>query len=266
VTISRNLSLIADNIDSSGLLSLTTGVTGTLPVANGTGTGATSATAYAVQCGGTTSTGAYQSVASVGTAGQVLTSNGAAALPTFQAASGFASGTKMLFAQTSAPTGWTKDTTNYNNYALRVVTGAAASGGTVDFTTAFASQAVAGSNANTTATNNSYTPAGSTSISGTTGSTTLSTSEIPSHTHTFPSVAFSGGTSAAWAKSDGTFYTNYTTNSTGGGGSHNHSFSGSGSLSGTAATITQAAHTHTFTGTAINLAVKYLDVILATKD
>lgn len=64
-------------------LPLTTGVTGTLPVANG-GTGATSQTAYAVLCGGTTSTSAYQSVASVGTAGQVLTSNGAGALPTFQ--------------------------------------------------------------------------------------------------------------------------------------------------------------------------------------
>lgn len=68
-------------------LPLTTGVTGTLPVANG-GTGATSATAYAVQCGGTTSTGAHQSIASVGTAGQVLTSNGAGALPTFQTAGG----------------------------------------------------------------------------------------------------------------------------------------------------------------------------------
>jgi hypothetical protein len=52
------------------------------------GTGATSATAYAVQCGGTTSTGAHQSVASVGTTGQVLTSNGAGALPTFQTAGG----------------------------------------------------------------------------------------------------------------------------------------------------------------------------------
>ena len=52
------------------------------------GTGATSATAYAVQCGGTTSTGAHQSIASVGTTGQVLTSNGAGALPTFQAAAG----------------------------------------------------------------------------------------------------------------------------------------------------------------------------------
>lgn len=60
---------------------------GTLNVANG-GTGTTSATAYAVQCGGTTSTGAHQSVASVGTSGQVLTSNGAGALPSFQNAAG----------------------------------------------------------------------------------------------------------------------------------------------------------------------------------
>jgi hypothetical protein len=50
------------------------------------GTGLASTTAYGVICGGTTSTGAFQSVASVGTAGQVLTSNGAGALPTFQTA------------------------------------------------------------------------------------------------------------------------------------------------------------------------------------
>ena len=64
-------------------LPLTTGVTGTLPVANG-GTGTTTNTAYAVICGGTTTGGVQQSIASVGTAGQLLTSNGAGALPTFQ--------------------------------------------------------------------------------------------------------------------------------------------------------------------------------------
>jgi hypothetical protein len=58
---------------------------GTLVVSNG-GTGRASSTAYAVICGGTTSTGAQQSIAGVGTSGQVLTSNGAGALPTFQAA------------------------------------------------------------------------------------------------------------------------------------------------------------------------------------
>jgi hypothetical protein len=51
------------------------------------GTGDASVTAYAVLCGGTTSTGAIQNVSGVGTAGQVLTSNGASALPTWQAAS-----------------------------------------------------------------------------------------------------------------------------------------------------------------------------------
>lgn len=58
-----------------------------LGVASG-GTGNTSLTAYAVLTGGTTSTGPIQSVASVGTSGQVLTSNGAGALPTFQASAG----------------------------------------------------------------------------------------------------------------------------------------------------------------------------------
>lgn len=69
----------AVTIDPSGIMTLSSA----LPVDSG-GTGATSATAYAVLCGGTSSTGAFQSVASVGTAGQVLTSNGAGTLPTFQ--------------------------------------------------------------------------------------------------------------------------------------------------------------------------------------
>jgi hypothetical protein len=55
-------------------------------VADG-GTGVSSLTAYAPLFGGTTSTGAVQS-GTVGTAGQVLTSNGAGALPTFQAPAG----------------------------------------------------------------------------------------------------------------------------------------------------------------------------------
>ena len=50
-----------------------------------------------------------------------------------------ASGTKMLFQQSTAPTGWTKDTT-HNDKALRVVSGTASIGGSVAFTTAFASQ------------------------------------------------------------------------------------------------------------------------------
>tara|TARA_R110000823_G_scaffold315159_2_gene445950 strand:+ start:16558 stop:16911 length:354 start_codon:yes stop_codon:yes gene_type:complete len=68
---------------TSGTLTNCTG----LPVAGG-GTGLASVTAYAVLCGGTTSTNPLQSIASVGTVGQVLVSNGAGALPTFQNASG----------------------------------------------------------------------------------------------------------------------------------------------------------------------------------
>lgn len=49
------------------------------------GTGVASTTAYTPICGGTTSTGNLQSVASLETSGYVLKSNGAGALPTFQA-------------------------------------------------------------------------------------------------------------------------------------------------------------------------------------
>jgi hypothetical protein len=82
---------------------------GTAVVAGG-GTGMTSATAYAVLCGGTTSTGAHQSIAGLGSAGDVLTSNGAGALPTMQTpltigmvklASGNASGATLDIVLTS---------------------------------------------------------------------------------------------------------------------------------------------------------------------
>jgi hypothetical protein len=56
---------------------------GTLGVANG-GTGDTSFTPYSVITGGTTSTGTLQNISGVGTTGQVLTSNGTSALPSWQ--------------------------------------------------------------------------------------------------------------------------------------------------------------------------------------
>jgi hypothetical protein len=227
-------------------LPLTTGVTGTLPVANG-GTGRTTNTAYAVICGGTTNGGAEQSIASVGTAGDILTSNGAGALPTFQApGGGFASGTRMSFQQTTAPTGWTKDTTAaLNNSSMRIVTGSVVNGGSVDFTTAFASQ----------------TPTGSVSISsvsGSAGATTLTTPQIPSHTHSVQSCSGSANfpNSTLMGASNGPpnlFFSVVSMNSTGGDGSHTHPFSFS-SGSGT------------FSGNAINLAVKYYDFIIASKD
>lgn len=60
----------------------------TTAVVAGGGTGDTSFTAFSVICGGTTSTAALQNVSGVGTSGQVLTSNGAGALPTWQAGGG----------------------------------------------------------------------------------------------------------------------------------------------------------------------------------
>jgi hypothetical protein len=191
---------------------------GAIGVADG-GTGATTLTANNVILGNGTS--AVQFVAP-GTTGNVLTSNGTTW--TSAAAAAFDAGTRLIFAQSTAPTGWTKDTTNYNNHALRVVTGAASTGGTVDFTTAFASQAVSGT-------------------VGTSGATTLSTSEIPSHTHSYQRAS---GSASGIAGGCGVNNEGATTGATGG-GSHTHSGG-------------------TFTGTAINLAVKYLDVITATKN
>ena len=59
-------------------------VASAITVAQG-GTGQTTlTTAYGVLCAGTTATGSVQTLSSLGTSGQVLTSNGAAALPTWQ--------------------------------------------------------------------------------------------------------------------------------------------------------------------------------------
>ena len=77
-SITAGTGLSGGTITTSGTISLITPVT----VVNG-GTGNTSAIAYSVLCGGTTSTGAFQSVASVGTTNQVLTSQGASSLPTW---------------------------------------------------------------------------------------------------------------------------------------------------------------------------------------
>jgi hypothetical protein len=236
---------------SYGKIGLATHVDGTLPVASG-GTGATSLTANNVVIGNGTS--AVQFVAP-GTTGNVLTSNGTT-WTSAAAGGGFPSGTLMLFAQTTAPTGWTKSVT-HDNKALRVVSGTASSGGSVAFTTAFVSQGVTGTIANQTATNQAATQG------GTVGNTTLGTGEIPSHAHGRLYAWLGTGSGGSnpnplWDNKAGG--PTFNTNNTGGGGAHGHSFSGSSH------NHTQDAHTHTFTGTAINLAVQYVDVIIAAKD
>jgi hypothetical protein len=61
-------------------------VTQPIPVTNG-GLGVSSLTAFAPIMGGNTSTSSIQSVASIGTSGQILISNGLSTLPTFQSIS-----------------------------------------------------------------------------------------------------------------------------------------------------------------------------------
>jgi len=145
------------------------------------------------------------------------------AYPTF-VPSTIPAGTVMLFAQTSAPSGWTKITT-YNDRTLRVVSGAASAGGSVAFTSAFTSQAV----------------------NGTVGATALTEAQLPSHNHVTYSGTFGvgGGGATVITTVDPTTGTR---------------------VGATAYTGSGQTHTHTFTGTAINLAVQYVDVILAQKD
>ena len=146
----------------------------------------------------------------------------------------FPSGTKMLFQQTAAPTGWTKDTT-HNDKALRITSGSVSTGGSVAFETAFAS----------------HTPAGSVTVN----SHTLTVSQIPSHTHTITTNLVIAQTDTSRVTSpphaDGGNFAistqpTFTAANTGGGQGHNH--------------------TASFSGTAINLDVSYVDVIIATKD
>ena len=80
----------------------------------------------------------------------VETSSGGGTAATFPA------GTRLMFQQSVAPAGWTKDTAQ-NNKAMRVVSGNVTTGGTVDFTTAFSLQP--------------------------TSSTVLTVAQIPAHTH-----------------------------------------------------------------------------------
>jgi len=150
----------------------------------------------------------------------------------------FPSGTRMSFQQTAAPTGWTKDTTAaIDNSACRFVTGTASSGGSVAFTTAFASQAVTGTN-------------------GASAAYTLSTTDIPSHSHNITAYEWALGSPGG----SGLLY--YTRNSNANNGQQ-------GVAPGNQATGGGGSHSHgaaSFTGNAINLAVKYYDFIIASKN
>ena len=150
-------------------------------------------------------------------------------------------GSVMLFQQSSAPSGWTKST-SHNNKALRIVSGNVGSGGSSAFTSVITSR----------------TPSGSFSGSlsgGSVSAHTLTTAQIPSHSH--PITGRDGSTHESYpygVKSDnGASAAGVGTNATGGGESHTHSISG-GSVTGD------------LSMSAMDFAVQYVDVIIATKN
>jgi hypothetical protein len=188
------------------------GLSATLAVASG-GTGLTSTPANgALDIGN--GTGFTRATLTAGTGIAITNGSGSITIATSGGGGGaFPSGTVMLFVQTAAPTGWTKSTT-HNDKALRIVSGTASTGGSVAFTTAFASGLSA-------------------------GNTTLSTTQMPSHAHSFTAVV--GGDS----QQAGILYANNGT------GAFGFSTSSQGS---------SGAHNHTIP----SFAVSYVDVIIAT--
>ena len=87
---------IGNNTNSaSGLAVLS--ASGNLAVAQG-GTGLSTTTAYGLIAAGTTSTGNFQQVSGTGSSGEILTSNGAGALPSWQANSGISTGKSIAMA------------------------------------------------------------------------------------------------------------------------------------------------------------------------
>jgi len=162
----------------------------------------------------------------------------------------FASGTKMVFYQASAPTGWTQDTTAaLSESVMSVVTG---TGGGTGGSTAYFSSFLATTNKSGT---DSAPVSGS--VSGTVGGHTLSTPEIPSHNHTLATRALrqQEPPPSVPVRQAGNQPQNTATSSTGGGGSHTHPFSGS---------LSSATADVSVTVPAAN--VKYANVIIAAKD
>lgn len=107
----------------------------------------------------------------------------------------FPVGTSMLFMQTAAPVGWTKQVVD-SDFAIRLTTGTVGSGGSVAFNTLFARTGVDG-----------Y---------------TLTTPDIPSHLHSANNQSGSTVVNPAGATSVPTASGAASTGLTGGGGSHLH--------------------------------------------
>ena len=184
---------------------------------------------------------------SSGAAGQVLTSQGSSSAWTWETPISFPSGTRMLFHQASAPTGWTKSTTN-NDRALRVVSGT--SGGTQGGDYSFSSRL------NSTVT----------TANGSVSSHTLTESEIPSHYH----YAFRSGNAGQLRNGSNLSSNNYPGSGTGPGNLYEtynitarNEVPNVGRTSNAGST---SGHNHGFTNPNFNLNVAYTDVIIAEKN
>jgi len=166
-------------------------------------------------------------------------------------------GTVMVFFQASAPTGWTKVTTQ-NDKTLRVVSG---SGGGTGGDWAMSSGETTSSDGAHTHTSAAHTH-GAGSFAA--GAHTLSTGEMPSHNHSYTrySSLQTGGPGnpayggfPAWRSTS-----SQSTGSSGSGSSHSHSLSGTSASTTPGATGSSGAHTHTIQ------APQYIDVIICSKD
>ena len=168
----------------------------------------------------------------------------------------FATGTEAMFVQTSAPTGFTTNTNStLSECCLQVVTGTGGgAGGADNFSTTFTSS-------KTASTPNVPLNVSGLSVSGlSSGSTTLSTPQLASHTH--PLNPFEGGSSPVRtgpSPDQVSIFAAQPTDygPTGGGGSHSHPVSGV-SVSGSLSTPISAS--------VPNMDIKRVDSIIATKD
>lgn len=174
----------------------------------------------------------------------------------------FPSGTKMVFAQASAPTGWTQDTSN-NDKALRVVSG---SGGGTGGTHGLSSPPGT-SHSHTGPSHTHSTPNHSHSHNLSAGAHTLSTAQMPSHSHGYGT----NNSNDTWTNCStvkqvcgAASHTRYTSN-TGGSSSHSHSLAGSIS-SGGAGTSGSGGTGATSSSGPTAFAPRYVDVIVCSKD
>ena len=259
-------------------------------------TGTASATTFSGDLNGTINT---NTTATTQSAGNNTTKVATTAFVTTAVnnAEPFPSGTSMLFQQTSAPTGWTKQTT-HNNKAIRLTTGTVGTGGSSAFTTAFGTPSVAGGSISGNPTNNHSVSAGNlsvssgnlaantgnlaVSVSGSISGTTLSINQIPAHSHVYRRP--NNPVSRSPLSNDNAQYVqgvsnNASTSNSGGNGSHNHGHNLSGNMNGSPGLSgnPSLSGNPTLSGnvTAGNLAVgastasinvQYVDFIIANKD